>query len=89
MIQMVYRSFFLFLLIINIFFFEGTFNTYNLVEEYVERILKPYLLSNKLKKGLVILDQATCHKTSIFQTALTDLNIEYIYVPARLTGIYP
>ena len=57
-----------------------------MVEDYVERVLKPYFLVNKLKKGLIILDQAKCHLTNQFKIALTDLNLEYIYIPARLTG---
>lgn len=68
---------------------KGTFKkTSNLVEDYIERCLKPYFLTNKLKKGLIILDQAKCHLTKEFQTALSDLNCEFLYIPPRLTGLF-
>jgi hypothetical protein len=66
---------------------KGTFKkTSNLVEDYIERCLKPYFLTNKLKKGLMILDQGKCHLTKEFKTAVSDFNCEFLNIPPRLTG---
>ena len=67
--------------------FEGTFNSDNLVEHYVERVLKPYFLQNKISKSLLILDQAKCHLKNSFTNALENIGCDLIFIPARLTGI--
>lgn len=64
----------------------GTFNSQNLTEHFVDRILKPHLLKNQLKKSLIILDHARPHITSQFQNALKSINCEVIFIPPRLTS---
>jgi hypothetical protein len=58
-----------------------------LVEHFTSRVVQPYLLTNNLKKALIIMDQATCHKKAQFLESLQKLNCEVIFIPARLTGI--
>ena len=57
-----------------------------MVENFVGRILQPYFLKNKLKKSLIILDQATSNKKQEFLEALDELNYEVVFIHARLTG---
>jgi hypothetical protein len=56
-----------------------------LVENFIGRILRPFL-KNKLKKSLIILDQATSNKKQEFLEALDELNYEVVFIHARLTG---
>jgi hypothetical protein len=56
-----------------------------LVENFIGRILQPFL-KNKLKKSLIILDQATSNKKQEFLEALDELNYEVVFIHARLTG---
>ena len=66
---------------------KGTFHSKNLTEHYIERVLKPHLLKNQIKKALIVLDQARCHLTAEFKNSLNNAGFELIFIPTGLTGI--
>ncbi len=74
--------------IIYIYEQKGTFDSNNLVEHYLNRVLKPYFCKNKIKNSLIVLDQAKCHLKKSFKDGLAELGCELEYIPSGLTGNY-
>ena len=66
---------------------KGTFDQYNLRSIFVDRVLLPYMLANKLKKLLIILDRAPPHKAKSLQKYLALKKITFRMIPSNLTGI--
>ena len=58
------------------------------MDHFIERILRPYCLLNKINKSLVILDKTRSHDCVLFTDALKTLkaNSKYIVIPGGLTG---
>jgi hypothetical protein len=65
----------------------ATFDQHVLVDHFVNRVLVPFMLRWSLKKILLILDSAPCHKTAKMNNALLSANIKKILIPASTTGI--
>ena len=70
------------------FFLKGTFDSHNLVEHYVNRVLKPYFDREVITKSLIVLDSAKCHQTQNFRKACENLGCELVFIPGGLTGEY-
>ncbi|RNA25757.1 pogo transposable element with KRAB domain-like [Brachionus plicatilis] len=66
---------------------KGTFNSVNLKEHYVQRILRPHLLKNQIKKSLIILDRAKCHTQESFKDSLASCGCKLAFIPLSLTNI--
>lgn len=49
-------------------------------------MFKPHLFRKKIKKFLVVIDQARCHMPEKFKKAYEDLGGHVIYIPANMTG---
>jgi hypothetical protein len=53
----------------------------------VQRVIRPYLLTNRIDKALIILDQAKPHMTQELKSTFAAINCELVFIPARLTGV--
>jgi hypothetical protein len=58
--------------------------TYRL--HFVQRVIRPYLLTNQIDKALIILDQAKPHITEELKSSFAAVNCDIVFIPARLTG---
>jgi hypothetical protein len=68
-------------------YYVGTFDQYNIRELLGERVLIPYMLQNKLKKLLVILDSAPPHKAMSLIKYFSSKRIELKKIAGGLTGL--
>lgn len=53
----------------------------------VDRLIVPYMLTNQLKKILLILDQAPPHISKSLQSYMRSKKILMHFIPKNLTGI--
>jgi hypothetical protein len=59
----------------------------NIICEFLEIVIKPYMSSNHLEKCAILLDAAKCHNTKIVQDKLKQLIITQVHIPPRMTNL--
>ena len=70
-----------------IFLLLGSINANVLIEHYIKRVVKPYMISKNFESVLLILDNATCHKSAAFRAACAEENIILSFIPPRMTPL--
>ena len=66
---------------------SGTFNSKVFQNDVIRRSFLPFIMQNRQKKPILYLDSAPCHTCSETLKFLEDLNIEYSFIPPRLTSL--
>ena len=66
---------------------SGNFNNSIISNQYLEKVLKPYMILNNLEHVNLFLDCAPCHCTANVKAAFSGANVDLIYVPKRLTNL--
>jgi len=56
------------------------------IKDWIDRVISPYMVSQGYSKILVIIDQATCHKKLTKSYDLIERGIHNLYLPGRMTG---
>ena len=68
-------------------FILGTFDSQLLTNDYLDKVILPYMKRHGLSKLLLIIDSATCHLTQEFKKRCGELNIFLKLVKPRMTPI--
>lgn len=66
---------------------KGTINSEVLVEHFIRRIWRPFLLMNCIKRALLVIDRAPCHLSKAFKEAMGRTRTNLYYIPARMTKL--
>ncbi len=56
------------------------------IKDWIDLVISPYMISQGYSKILVIIDQATCHKKLTKSYDLIERGIHVLYLPGRMTG---
>jgi hypothetical protein len=56
------------------------------IKDWIDRVISPYMLSYGNSKILLIIDQATCHKKLTESYDVIEKGIHVLYIPGRMTG---
>ena len=70
-----------------VFYGADTFNQTILVEHWISKVIEPY--QERLNPGTelhLLIDQAPCH-SAMFKEALTESNVNTIFIPKRMTKL--
>jgi hypothetical protein len=55
--------------------------------QYLDTIIKPYMISKDFDKLAILLDSAKCHSTAPVMNKLKELNVLKVQIPARMTNL--
>ena len=55
--------------------------------DYLSRVIMPYKTTKALNRVLLILDQATCHKSEDVAKFCIDHFIDLVFIPGRMTNL--
>lgn len=66
---------------------KATFDSACVKYEFIQRILLSHLIKSSQKKPNLYLDQAPCHKNPDVTNYMRDLNIDYSFIPPRITSL--
>jgi len=57
------------------------------IKDWIDRVISPYMVSQGYSQILLIIDQATCHKNLAESYDLIAKGIHVLYIPGRMTGL--
>ncbi|RNA15399.1 Pogo transposable element with [Brachionus plicatilis] len=66
---------------------NGNFIGSIISNQYIHKVIKPYMILNDLEKVNLFLDCAPCHCTQTVKTAFQASNVQVTYIPIRLTNL--
>ncbi|CAF1139002.1 unnamed protein product, partial [Brachionus calyciflorus] len=66
---------------------SSTFDAETFKTHFVQRVFLPHILQRSQKKPLMYFDNAPCHKSPITTDFMSDLNIDYEFIPPRHTNL--
>ncbi|CAF0746026.1 unnamed protein product [Brachionus calyciflorus] len=69
------------------FLSKSTYDAETVKNHFDQRVLLSYIIKKSQKKPIFYFDQAPCHKSPILKEFMDDLNINYSYIPSRLTTL--
>ena len=65
---------------------KATFNTSVIEEDFIDRVVIPHKLKNKLNNIALYIDSATCHKTKSLKKKAKRAKININFIPPNLTS---